>query len=959
MLITQADKPDDVVPETARHIPLHGQDSAAGTWAVEGSHRPYSAHHLRKRAREKQPSRHFPSFQGIHRQTKAQDHLSCASGPRVLFIRASDRPEGGQHVSTILQSERDVEVKIITPIFRDILGYSENEMAWAVPVEMNMGREVRKKEADLVIRRQSETLIVVEAKKPTEAVFGATGQTDSYAFALQSPFSFITNGREFVLRAYYHGNKRVDLLTGPIDKITKNAFQKLIKLIGSSEIAATTNESATESRVPDAEKIKDYRRFFKGLHSAIRDGDKLDPAAAFDELSKMLLMSAADEVLAVSNSKHKKLSHKDVKSWAATSVDKARKAVNIHFEEVVRAAFPLLSEGTSEIALSPTTVIEILERLEPFSVRSEDIDLKGRAFEEFLPSQLRGKGLGQYFTPRPIVDFMCDLADISLNDTVLDFACGSGGFLIKAYEKMRGEVDILPPGTIKRLGATRESLIEDIKTSQIFGIDAEPRAARTARMNMLLWGDGRCVVRGNALDATDFSGVAYPISDYSKDIPESGCSLILANPPFGAREKDVEVLKKYDFGSAKKTRKSQKTEVLFVEKALKLLRPEGRLLIVLPTGLLSADSYADLRLHILKRAWIRAIVNLPTHTFVQSGVPTVNTVVLYLQKYPLETSSQLDAQGIESFADFKEAVSRNPELDFNIFMADCEDIGYEPSGKVTKRKGIPTDLEQIASDFRNDTPDDLSELDIFSYAERLYGTKRFRRRDQVIRGSQVDQKVSFVKRASELADRFDPSFYVFQRKIADFSARMEPIGQRAKPVSKRFIPQTDSELDADYSLLSVSSDGKITVRESVRGEDIETPQKLVSVGNIVYNPMRANIGSIGLVDEETAGGLVSPDYHVIEVSGLDPEYFIGLLRTPFYKFYIDIVTTGSIRDRLYPKDLQRILIPKSSRTQQTDIKKYQRLIDGEYVRSAANMSDHVGSLNETVRLMLSDSKATN
>lgn len=850
-------------------------------------------------------------------------------------------------------SERDVEVKVITPLFRDVLGYSDAEMNWAVPVDMNFGREVKKKEADLVIRRASEALIVVEAKKPTEAVFGATGQTDSYAFALQTPFSFITNGREFVLRAYYHGNKRVDLLTGPIGKLNKRAFGKLKKLIGADEIAATTQEAAAEGRTPDSEKIKDYRRFFKSLHGAIRDGDKLDPAAAFDELSKMLLMSAADEFLLAKNSKHKRLTHSDVDSWAATSVEKAKKSVKVHFEEVVRAAFPLLSEETSEIALSPTTTSELLKKLEPFSVRSDDIDLKGRAFEEFLPSQLRGKGLGQYFTPRPIVDFMCELADISLNDTVLDFACGSGGFLIKAYEKMRGEIDILPPGTIKRLGATRESLIEDIKSSQIFGIDAEPRAARTARMNMLLWGDGRCVVRGNALAGEDFSGTEYPVSDYSPDEPESGCSLILANPPFGAREKEKDVLAAYDFGSKKKVRKSQKTEVLFVEKALRLLRPDGRLLIVLPTGLLSADSYSDLRTHILERARIRAIVNLPTHTFVQSGVPTVNTVVLYLQKHSQTVAEKYEKHGgVEDAAGFQEFISKNPDLDFDIFMADCEDVGFEPNGKITKSSGVATDLDMIVHDFREESHDDLSELDIFQYAERLYGTKSVRRREQTIRGSLKDRKISFVKRASELADRMDPSYYIFMKKIGELSDKMEPIGQRAEAVSNRFIPNSDEELDAEYPLLSVSSDGKVTIREVVRGEDITTPQKLVEVGNIVYNPMRANIGSIGLIDESVSGGLVSPDYHVIDVSNLDVEYLIGLLRTPFYKLYIDIITTGSIRDRLYPKDLQRILVPKTKRQQRVEIKKFQGMIDAEYVRSSEALSDHVRNLNEVVRKML-------
>lgn len=850
-------------------------------------------------------------------------------------------------------SEKDVEVKIVTPLFRDILGYEEKEMAWAVPVRMNFGREVRTKEADLVIRRNGEALVVVEAKKPTEAISGATGQTDSYAFALQSPFSLITNGKEYRLRAYYHGNRRVNLITGSIDNLSKKNFAKLIKLIGAKEISATASDSANTIQEPDAEKIRDYRRFFKGLHNSIRDGDKLDPAAAFDELSKLLLMSAADETLSAKNRKHKRLNADEVETWIETSPKMATESVNTHFRHVVRLAFPLLSDEASEIKLSPETIVALLKKLQPFSVKSDDVNVKGRAFEEFLPSQLRGKGLGQYFTPRSVVNFMCDLANISLNDIVLDFACGSGGFLIRAYEKMRSEVEVLPAGTIKRLGTTRHQMLEDIKNSQVFGIDAEPRAARTARMNMLLWGDGRCVVRGNALASADFSGSEYAVREYSQEDEGSGCSLILANPPFGAREKDQKVLSQYDFGSRKKKRASQKTEILFVEKALRLLRPEGRLLIVLPTGLFSADSYEDLRMYILRNSWVRGIFNLPTHTFVQSGIPTVNTVVLYVQKYTPAVQRFFDSQGSDlTFVDFKSLISKYPEYDYEIVMADAENVGNDIGGGSLALDNAPNDLDLILKDIGADLDGDLDELDVFDFAERHYGIKSFRRRDQAVRGTRKGGKVFFKMQASELNNRMDPSYYVFLEKMKPFADEMEMIGQRVKPISSRFLPKTPDELDEQYSFLSISSDGKVTVREKMRGEDILTAQKKVKAGDIIYNPMRANIGSLGVVDDTQNGGLVSPDYHVLRTDGMDAEYLTGLLRTPFYKFYIDIITTGSIRDRLYPQDLQGMLVPKVDATKRKQIKELQTEIAKEIDSSQKRVSGLSVDLNETVREML-------
>ncbi|MCK0549994.1 restriction endonuclease subunit S [Pseudomonas syringae pv. aptata] len=177
-------------------------------------------------------------------------------------------------------------------------------------------------------------------------------------------------------------------------------------------------------------------------------------------------------------------------------------------------------------------------------------------------------------------------------------------------------------------------------------------------------------------------------------------------------------------------------------------------------------------------------------------------------------------------------------------------------------------------------------------------------------------------------------------------------------MSSRFRPKTPEELDDEFPLLSVSSDGKVTMREVLRGEDILTPQKMVQTGDIVYNPMRVNIGSIGIVDEENSGGLVSPDYHVIRPDGIDAEYFIGLLRTPFYKFYIDIITTGSIRDRLYPQDLQKMLIPKTDAGKRKKIKDLQAAIGDEVDRSNAAISQLSISLNETIRKMLPSAPAS-
>lgn len=121
------------------------------------------------------------------------------------------------------------------------------------------------------------------------------------------------------------------------------------------------------------------------------------------------------------------------------------------------------------------------------------------------------------------------------NLVATDFASGSGGFLIKAFDKKRQLINETQQQYFDLLGKTRESVLEEAKC-QIFGIDAEPRAVRTAKMNMLLWGDGKQIQYGNGLTTSDFEGHPYLATEYKEGGDSTGVDIILANPPFGSTE---------------------------------------------------------------------------------------------------------------------------------------------------------------------------------------------------------------------------------------------------------------------------------------------------------------------------------------------------------------------------------------------------------------------------------------
>lgn len=819
-----------------------------------------------------------------------------------------------------LESERDIETKLIQPLFHSTLGYPQDSLRADVAVNLTFGREKKIGRADLVAYYQDKPVVVVEAKKPTETLQSGIDQVDSYAFALQTPYSVITNGRGFVLRGYYSFNSRINILEDSVDELKKNGWKKLKDLISFVNILASISDKENQPTEISEEKIRDYRRFFRNIHNIIRDGDKLDPSASFDEMSKILFIKASEDEWTRRKGGQHVLTLDKVEEWER--MGKGMDFVNIWFSEAAHVLFPDVFEENTKINLSVETLKEVLKSTKGFHVRNGDVDVKGRAFEEFLPTQLRGKGLGQFFTPRPVVNFMVDLAEISIHDIVVDFACGSGGFLIKAFERMQRLVDQLPDGTWKKLRIDKEEFMDDVKENQLHGIDAEPRAARTAKMNMLMWGDGRRVVRGNALDVADFNGKAYEPTEYASKKKESGCTVILANPPFGGSEKKQDILRRYDLGSKRVERVTQKTEILFLEKGIKLLRPQGKMLIVMPQGILSNESYDYVRDFLHSEAEIRSIVSLPTHTFVQSGVQTVKTCVLYVQKFTEEKKRLYDNR-IKGKTDdeIRQMLKTDSDFDYPIFMGTAEFIGYEPSGRSIVIRGEKTDLDLLFEDYTNQQILSKPKIDLISFARANYDEKPLRHVDQIIRGTQRGFKTSFVINFSRTEERLDPPFYLLRYQAGNMLASFSPLSSVIERGGERFRPTTDDEKDMEYPIVSVTNDGKVSLNEHVKGEDFTQPYKRVKADDIVYNPYRVNIGSIGVVPKELDRAYASPAYVVFRSKSYNPQFLVNLLRSPFYKLYIDVVSTGSIRDSLSFDLLETIRVPRVSTVEQKKINK--------------------------------------
>ena len=459
----------------------------------------------------------------------------------------------------------------------------------------------------------------------------------------------------------------------------------------------------------------EFSKLLSKCHNIIRNNDKLSPEAAFDEISKILFMKImyerkSKEEIIFSLDKFKVL-EKEYEERTRPTLKSANPNFDFNyiqflFEETKRNyATDEIFESNDSVRIRQNSFEQIVKELESFNLSDTSDDVKGIAFEEFLGKTFRGE-LGQFFTPRTIVDFMVEVLDPQEGEIICDPCCGSGGFLIKTFEFIRDKIEtdiqsnkekikklflsrnqknlsdkkkLELPNTLddlyNQLGTeldlgNEQSRLRALSYDCIFGTDANPRMARTAKMNMIMHGDGHGGVHHHD-GLLNINGVF-----------DGRFDVIITNPPFGARvekslkvtgldiptQEKIEIYKKRypdyeekviaplkawvekDNGLNKPKgtsilelfevgRMSGLTEVLFLERCINLLKPGGRMGIVLPEGVLNNSALQKIREFIESKAKIINITSIPQDVFIASGA-TVKPSLLFLKKFTAEEEDQ-------------------------------------------------------------------------------------------------------------------------------------------------------------------------------------------------------------------------------------------------------------------------------------------------------------------------------
>jgi len=361
----------------------------------------------------------------------------------------------------------------------------------------------------------------------------------------------------------------------------------------------------------------------------------------------------------------------------------------------------LYPEVNGELLLKPLSIAEIVRRLQEISFTKTRDDIKGTAFQTFIHENMRGDR-GEFFTPQPAIELAVGMLNPDYDESVIDPACGTGRFLIWTMEHVKKKYSLDAKG------------VADYARAHIAGIDINPDLVKVAKMYMVLFEDGWSNIfdANSLLPFDELEKIAEKRRVPPQATPEPNkFDIVLTNPPFGSKGKinDPKILSQFELGHKWKYNKNKKKwirtsqllkgqtpEILFIERCWQLLKPYGRMAIVLPDGILTNQSLGYVRQWIMEHARILAVVSLPPETFVPYGTGT-KASVLFIQKLPEDELEELNKKG------------------YPIFMAVAEKIGYDVRGRtifkrddegniVKDQKGEPivdTDIPEIVKKFED------------------------------------------------------------------------------------------------------------------------------------------------------------------------------------------------------------------------------------------------------------------
>ncbi len=797
-----------------------------------------------------------------------------------------------------LYNESDVEQKFLIRLLADI-GFTDKQVKTKRDISellVGRGRKKEKYKPDYMILIKKKPKLILDAKHPTndQDITQFEYQLSSYCietnkkFKNENPLSYyiISNGNTTSL---YKWDEEEPIITLQfLDFEDKNPkYDTLKRLVEEIKQLKIISPPLKLVKLP----VKDLKKLFIKCHNNIWKKEKSSPTKAFYEFSKIVFIKMKEDRKLVERIDSGERVTKDDMVFSVEWIERNESTEpnpfsNILFrklredleEEIVKRKKKRIFVVGDELNLKPNTIKEIVRMLQEYDLHSIDEDLNGRMFETFLNATIRGKELGQFFTPRQVVKYMVNIADIHVSkdgiSDILDGCCGSGGFLIEAMALMTNQVKQRNDLS----GLEKDKIIKDVKNTHLFGVEANPEIASVARMNMYLHGDG-----GSNIYSTDCLDKEILIeegenqerkrdTEQLKDLlieQEKKFDIVLTNPPFSMKyskydENEKRILSSYEIG---KLGDSIKSNILFVERYGDLLKESGQLITIIDDSLLNSINDRKYLKYLREKYIIKQIISLPFNTFKNAGTST-KTSILFLRKKSTPDEKQPD-----------------------IFMSICNNIGHDDFGRETLERN---NLGKI-------------------YEEYLKYEKTGKNVSLVI-GNDINEVLTcpqqiFTVKAKDLKNRLDTFYY--SPELRELEKRVDALlskKERAlfdknhfdivKTLSKEECDELKGKSFKYIEVGNVSGNGLIEDVQHDKFEKLPTrARKLVRKGDLIIAKSISCIGQNTIIPEYFDKQLVSTGFIVLRPKSAKDNFFDSYLlwtylRQPYVRkqFYYKAAT---------------------------------------------------------------------
>ncbi len=623
----------------------------------------------------------------------------------------------------------------------------------------------------------------------------------------------------------------------------------------------------------DLKPSRNLSAVFDECHNYIYANEGLLKNTIFHEMVKLLVMKLHDEQTSSEFGTRFGITSGEYRDALTSMPSSFEKRMNEFFDSIRSKYGTFFSDTT--LKLRPLTLAYVVKQLQYISLTRTPGDIKGEAFQAFVSRHQRGDR-GEFFTPHPIVKLAVEMIAPKPNERVIDPASGSGGFLVQTISYVSRNHRTLDCSTYIR--------------GQIRGIEFNPDVALSAILRLIFEGGaGTEITCTNAL-------VENRQLDNTFDV-------VLTNPPFGSKGKveDQGILRSYllarrwnktnegDWEVTKSVLMGQSPEILFIERCLKLLRPGGRMAIVLPDGLLQNVSNCHVRSWVRSQARVLGVVSIPQEAFIPYGTG-IKTSLLLLQKLPADAG--------------------------DTFMARIEKMGYDvkgqpvykhdDSGKLLRTAGgahvVDDNIDEIASAYHC-----LKDGKLEASSERVYAVK------ERLLNSRLD------------AEHYRPEDQSLLKQLEATSAR--PLGEIADILNEAddFRLTSDSDIryiaisDVDYRTMQVVAQQTIKAYEAPSRATYR-----VVKGDIITAVSGASTGTerqaTALITEEEDGAICSNGFVVLrKIHGVEPLFLLAYMRTEFYLRQVRRLMTGHAIPTVSIEDLSRVLVPIPSKEEQQRI----------------------------------------